>query len=439
MELAPATQIKYEMKNMVAKREEIRGGAMWYYNLSPKRPVNVRYMLLMKEEVDGAALKRAVDVTMTRYPYLKKRIVVYKESYCLEDNPLPVVVLNTPKTVTLCGKEANYHQIAITYFGKAIYLSNTHSIYDGRGRGPFLHTLMYYYCKFRYNEEVDMPGVQTVESPIDPAEWFDPFKLPLPEVKLKIDIPAAPSEVMHLSDMGLVTPSEFHVHHLRLDEKALMAKCKANDATPNTEIALLMARAIAKVHPDSTAPIVAGVYCDVRKPLGAEKSHQPLVTTLSLEYKSEMRNLPISEQNTIFRGMIMLQSDSSALLEGQKAMAGAVDAILSQPTLEKKLEVGQATLASVMKSHTFLVSYSGKGSFGSCDKHIAAAFPQVSAKGMNILMEVTSADGWFFITFIQEWREDVYFNAFMKEIVAQGLDFDLLYSAHNEQPGFSLK
>ena len=53
-------------------------------------------------------------------------------------------------------------------------------------------------------------------------------------------------------------------------------------------------------------------------------------------------------------------------------------------------------------------------------------------------MEITAADGWFYITFMQDWREDVYFNAFLKEIVALGLDFDLLYSSEAKAPAFSL-
>lgn len=412
---------------------------MWYYNLSPQRSVTVRYVLCMNDTVDGEALKRAVQLTVSRYPYLCKRIVKHKESYYLQHNPLPVVVLNTIKPITLCGTEANYHQFAISYSDRSIFFNNTHSIYDGRGRGPFLHTLVYYYCKFRYDEVVDMPGVWLADSPIRPEEWYDPFDfaLPEPEIKLpKLDIPAG---AMKLADMGYVHRSVFQVHYLCINEKDVMQICKEKDATPNTFISLLMARAIARIHPDSKDPIVAGVYCDVRNPLGAELSHHPLVTTLSLEYKPEMRNLPIDIQDTIFRGMIILQSDPSYLLEGQKGIAAVNEVINSQPTLEGKIAVAQGALGQVFRQHTFLVSYSGRGTFGSCDKHITAAFPMAVGMGMGLLMEITSAAGYFYITFIQEWKEDIYFDAFLKEIIGQGLDFNLLLSAQNEQAKFSLK
>ncbi len=40
-----------------------------------------------------------------------------------------------------------------------------------------------------------------------------------------------------------------------------------------------------------------------------------------------------------------------------------------------------------------------KKSFGSCDKHIEAIFPAGEPIGIGILMEITAADGWFYVTF----------------------------------------
>lgn len=55
-----------------------------------------------------------------------------------------------------------------------------------------------------------------------------------------------------------------------------------------------------------------------------------------------------------------------------------------------------------------------------------------------MLIEVTSADGWFDLAISQEWQEDVYFNAFLKELTSLGLEYDLLYSAPNVPARFCL-
>ena len=113
--------------------------------------------------------------------------------------------------------------------------------------------------------------------------------------------------------------------------------------------------------------------------------------------------------------------------------------INSLPTLKDKFDAVQAGMEAFFSRTTFSVSYSGKKSFGSCDKHIAALFPVGEPIGIGILMEVTAADGWFYIVFMQDWREDVYFNAFLKEIASMNLEFDLLYSSEAIAPKFSLE
>ena len=178
-----------------------------YYCLNEHISKSFRYIVHMKDEVDGKALRDALDITMTRYPYLKKRIVADGKGYMLEDNDLPLVVKESDKPMTLCGSESNYHLFALTYFGKDIFFNNVHAIFDGRGRGPMLHTLMYYYCKMRYGGEEEMPEVWLAGTPVDPAEYFDPFTVPLPETDDLLPKPEIPAKALRLEEQGLVVRS----------------------------------------------------------------------------------------------------------------------------------------------------------------------------------------------------------------------------------------
>ena len=410
-----------------------------YYCLSGKVSKSFRYIIKMKEDIDGALLEKALNITMTRYPYLKKRIISDEKGYRLADNDLPLVVKESDKPMTLCGSESNYHLFALTYYGKDIFFNNVHAIFDGRGRGPVLHTLMYYYCSMRYNEEVDMPGVWLAGTPVDPAEYFDPFTMPLPETDGLLPQPAVPSKAMRLEEQGLVVRSHQHLHYIRINEKQLMSICKSSDGTPNTILSLLMSRAIDKLHPDSDEPIVGQVYCDYRSVLKAEKSHHNMVTTLPLVYDRSMRDMPLEMQNTAMRGSILYHSDPSVLLNTVAGIKAACEAVNALPTLQDKLDAVGQGMGAFFNQTTFAISYSGKKSFGTCDRHIAALFPAGEPVGIGVLMEVTAADGWFYVVFMQDWREDVYFNAFLKEIVSLGLDFDLLYSSEAKAPAFSLE
>ena len=141
---------------------------------------------------------------------------------------------------------------------------------------PFMKTLIYYYCLLRYNEPIEMDNVNLEDSEIDPEEYREPFMQKLPKRKRfgpGVSMPRA----MKLSKMGLVKVSEPLVRCMRIDEKELMAWCRQHDATPNVAIAIMMNRAIHKLHPDSKLPIGASVSCDLRTTLNAPKSHWSLI------------------------------------------------------------------------------------------------------------------------------------------------------------------
>jgi len=312
-----------------------------------------------------------------------------------------------------------------------IFMNNTHAIFDGRGRGPLLHTIMYYYCKFRYDEEVQMDGVLLADTPVNPAEYADPYINELPKAKFEIPTFNISKDVLRLNDMGYVRITEPQIHIVSISEKELMSKCKSSDATPNTAITLLICRAIRKIHPDTDKKIVAGVYCDLRSSLNVPDTHNSLVTTLDLEYDNRMDEMSFSEQNTIFRGKMMAMSDPGYLLPLLENDRNFCHSLTSLPTLEQKVETATNAMNSLFKSHTFLVSYSGKSNFGSCDKHISAVIPAPYSHEIGILVEITAADGYFEITWAQEWKIDIYFNGFLREMRSLGLDYDLNFSGEN--------
>lgn len=409
-----------------------------FYCLNEHISKSFRYIIHMKDEIDGAMLSKALEITMQRYPYLKKRIVADAKGYKVEKNDLPVVVKKSDAPMVLCGAEANYHLFALTYFGNDIFFNNVHAIFDGRGRGPMLHTLMYYYCSLRYNETVDMPGVWLVDSPIDEAEFLDPFTRPLPSSDVSLPLPQTPAKALRLEEQGLVVRSHQHLHYIRINERQLMSLCKSSDGTPNSILSLLMCHAIDKMHPNATEPIVGQVYCDYRSVVNAEKSHRNMVTTIPLVYHPAMREMSMEFQNTVFRGNMLYHTEPSVLLRTVEGIKEACSAVNALPTLQDKFDAVAQGMAGFFAQTTFAVSYAGKKSFGSCDKHIQALFPAGEPIGIGILLEVTAADGWFYVVFMQDWREDVYFNAFLKEIVSLNLDFDLLYSSEAKAPTFSL-
>ena len=176
---------------------------------------------------------------MKRYPYLRLKLVKGLFSDHLEYNDAPLVVLNTSEALTLGQTQTNGHLLALTYKRSSIYVNNSHGILDGRGRAPFMKTLIYYYCLLRYNEPAEMENVNLEGSEIDPEEYREPFMQKLPK-RRRFGPGDSMPKAMKLSKMGLVKKSDPLVHCLRINEKELMDWCKQHDATPNVAIAIMM-------------------------------------------------------------------------------------------------------------------------------------------------------------------------------------------------------
>jgi len=404
-------------------KQPIFSAAPYFYPISKQVGYTVRYIIRMNEEIDGDALKKAFETAMQRYPYLKLKLVkgIYQDH--LEYNDAPLVVLNTSEALEL-GSQTNGHLIALTYKRRSIYINNSHGLVDGRGRGPFMKTLLYYYCKFKYDEDVEMEGVNLADSPIDPAEYEDPFMRPIPKRKL-IFYSRAKIKALQLRDMGLVKVSEPMVYCLQIGEATFMKWCKEHDATPNVAISVLLQRAIKKLHPDTKQKIASTITCDLRTTLNAPKSHWSMVDIVQLTYDKRMDNLPINDQCTIYRGQLLLQSDPDVFYLGTLIRQIEFRALYLLPKFLKKI-VCRMSLRGIDLKGTFNLSYTGKVSYGTCDKHIRGLFSEPNF-GSDFACEVTVAKGQFILDIHQNWKEPVYVDALISEFEANGIHAEKTY------------
>lgn len=412
--------------------------AFYLYTMSEHMPSTVRYCIKMTDPVDGDALKSAVDTAFRRYPYLKKSLVEDSKGRYLIDNPRPIAVLETDGKVILNSEQTNFQLVAISYSGQFIYFNNSHAILDGRGRVPVLKTLLYYYCTARYGVEVSVDGVNLADSPIDPAEYAEPLDSVIStDVFPSISPCAVEGEPMGLMSMGLVhSEGRMRKKILKIDEKQFMALCHHSDATPNTGLCLVMCRAIRRVHPDSPKVPVASVAVDLKDTFGTPRTCYPAVWVVNMAYDRQMESLPFEEQSTIFRGKLILDTDKSNMVRLADSFQQFSKAVLAQKDLESK----QAFLASALSSAapgTFSVSYAGKSSYGTCDAYVHGTASEVFVFS-PMTMEVTVAGGSFFLTYSQLFEEEVYFNAFLEELDALGVDYAIESDSYIDGPGMNI-
>lgn len=420
--------------------QKILSGVPYYFGVRKGPAGTVRYTVKMKDEVDGAALEKAVRTAFKRYPYLKKSLVRHGLDRRIVDNPAPIAVLHTAEHVTLNSPEVNNHLIAISWYGNYIYFNNSHGMMDGRGRTNILKTLLYYYCKERYGEDIEMENVFLEDSRIDPAEYEEPFETPdlkrTEKIKLPSDLlPLSKKHTLSLSKASALKKNDYLKMTLfRFDEKSFMQLCKSSDATPNTAVSLVFMRALDKMFPDGKKIPVASVCVDTRKAFGKPKTH--LSTTLfgKLAFERAMRGKSFAEQNTILRGQLMLTADP----DSQKRI-GRLYSIVFRITRAMRIVALKdffikSIVGATSASYSFMVSYAGKVSYGDCDKHIHGLVSAPYVSEAEIMMELTVADGYFYVSWFQMWDDDIYLDAYVKELSELGVPAEILATEKIDGP-----
>lgn len=423
------------MKDSIDKKE-LYSALPYYHSVGKKRTNVVKYIIRFHEEVDGDALRKAVDTAIQRYPYFRVKIVENAWKTYLVPNDAPMVISHSMEPVHLGSEASNHHLMAFGYWDNNLFIYNFHGLMDGRGRGPFQKTLLYYYCMFRYNENVEMDNVNLADSPVDPEEYLDPFNNDIPQNrKIKLLIPK--SFGMRLIKMGKVTPGDTRIRLIKLPEKETIDWCKQHDATPNTAVSALMCRAIHQVHPDSKKSIIAGVCCDLRSALNVRKPYASLVYFLHLAFDQKMVKQDLDTQLTEFRGQLILQSDPDILRRLLGVLKYIFAFINAVPSRVLKRLVSRLIMSSIYKQTTFGVSYTGKVSYGSCDKHIKGLYSEPNTPDAGIFIEITAGDGNLMLTFAQEWESDIYFDAFCQQLEENGLKYKTVFKELANMPEMS--
>ena len=398
--------------------QEITAGGFFYYGV----PLQVRGIFTMRDKVSREDLQRAVDTAMPRFPYFCIRAVEKDGRYVQEYNDAPFVVLEREDPPSPGTAEVNGHMHIFGCWEDKIYADFFHGIGDGRGTVPTLvESVLYYYCKFHYNEELNVPGVITADSEPSPGEYADPFLY----AKKPAEVPVFYRRVTESFAFPepVVAPGDPQtVYTFNLNQKEFMRYTKAVDGSPAAIAALLLCRAIDRVHPERELPIVSNMPVDLRSALGCENTCQNCIDFLQLVYTTKMRGVPLDRQATGFRGQIFLQSDRDYLNDRFYDYVQSFRAVQAAPTLEEKRQAELAILPVVPGS---CVSYMGQLSMGDVDRYRLNFRGAFDATGFGLVIEIFCAGDTISICLMNGLQTDAYVKAFIQELDDAGLNYQL--------------
>ena len=380
-----------------------------------------RIRIRMRDRIDPETMRRAVDTTMTRYPYFCVELQKKENRYLFAQNSRPIVIADSPRGVVLASEESNYHFVAFSCFDDWMFMDMSHALTDGTGAIEVIRTLLYYYCTEHYHARFEKNGIRLAGDLIPAEEWEDPaLRIPDPPASEGEEIPDA----LDLIEEGkLQADKEKTVFSITIPESEFMRFNLQNDGSPATMTTLFLSRAVAALYPDSEKPIRISLCVNLRKALRAPLAHQSLVGGAWLEYKEKMRNWPLDRQATAYRGMVFVQTRDESALASLAGINRNARNLLSMETDRERADAAGRTSDFLKRVLTATVSYVGKADLGEAESYIREFHAWANAMNEPLLIEISAVNHQFTLDVIQNFSSPVYVNAFLRQLEENGIRY----------------
>lgn len=420
--------------------QKIVSEGMYYYTVDPSVPQTFRIVLKLQDAIDGMLLQNAADCALKRYPYYAVCCQKNEREYYYEPNKEPFHVLNTKEPVKLGGKASNRYLMALSYYDDTIYLNVFHGMTDATGAMRFLRTLTYYYCCTRYDDNLSSEGIWINNGEKIPQEELEnPYlsilkgnrTLPKPDITIN---PPETRKAWNLFQDSRIHRSSQVSYRVKISETDLMKYCHDQDGTPAVVLSLLFSHAIDRLNPKITQPIVTGMAVNLRSALSAPKYFGSPLGMAFLSYDENIRNLPFITQATAYRGRLFLSSDRDHLLAEINASCKLYKMLDELPTIDMKRQLACKVRDRLLGKATFVVSYVGPSHMGATESYVKELELENDAYNNGIILELMASNNYFFLNFIQEWQEDLYFQAFCEKLEEYNISYEVLDRLSNEVP-----
>ena len=388
---------------------------------SPENPMTMGVTAVLTEEIDGELLKEAALELRERFAYFYVRAKIEDNDIVVVPNPLPMTVRNTWAPIELASKEANYHLAAIKYEGNRICLEMNHALSDGAGVSPFFKSLLFVYLSKKTGVSFPAQGFRLPGSEAPLSETGDPFAAvdtdsiqePFYEKKPTADYYRLPSR----------TGEADHIYYLKLPVSAVMKYCKENDGSPNVIMAVLIARAIRCVDPQSEKTVTVSVAIDHKSMLGNFENYRMFANAYELDFPKERQLDDIMKSCTLTRGQLMLQAQPENSAWYIKTRKMGFEKMNAMP-LQMKLDMLPKAASAVR--WTAAVSYEKSRSFGPLDPYIKELYGLAEVRSIDVICEIACINNSFFVALAQCNSSTELFEALLCELEQAGVPFEIM-------------
>ena len=370
----------------------------------------------MKDRISGGPIQRALTACEKRFPYLVRKLVERNGVYYMAPDYNSMVAVCTAKFRKLGSMATGYHLVDVTFFRNIIRVSFHHGLCDGKGILPFVESLLYYYCSFRYRKEFSSDGIRLLGQVIDPEEDKEPFKR---EYFYSDDSKVYNSDTtaLHLPEAA-VNPTRSWRTELIMDEDRFVSAAKDAGATPSLFAAILISSALQKLNMDADKPIMCNLAMDIRKVLGMEKTHCDCISTAYLPFTVADLESDMKTTAANFRKLLNAQREENTVKASVNKQIYLYNKLDELKTLDEKKRM--MAFFDGMVNDTYVLSYLGRLNLNDYSRYVdSTRFYNNAVSGLVVNM--LCAGGKMTIDVLQGFDDMKYADAIRNAIEPYGL------------------
>lgn len=379
----------------------------------------MRFIVQLKENIDGKILEDAVQKGMRKYPFYCVSLKLEEPEYVYEYNDLPIVVKEGDDVLEIGREQTNYHQVYFSYAEKRIYADISHTLTDGAGEINIIYSVMSFYLNEKYGEHFPecFPG-SFVEGGVKESDYEDPLKQ-IPQLD-KIPYVREELRVESFSIEKNVRAERMNVmYRFKSKEEPIVSYVKKLGCSPYALFALLANRAIYSVH--KAEGIKCCVCINLRHALNAPRGHQNLTYIFILPHTKEISDKGMEEQLKAVHKIVKEDSDVSVQYERLGYRSHLIAECAKSSNLSERMKIIADEVFPKEWIPTSTVSYMRTGEFGAMSSYFDDMIV-TSYLGGCLLVEVAALNGEFIFNFQQSISEDCYFEGYIKDLESLGFE-----------------
>lgn len=318
-----------------------------------------RFTVRLDRRVDGAALCKAADETLGRFPQMAVGLAHDKSNYFYIpiDLPAPVFPGDGTEVRTMGTDDTIGYLFCITYEGDTIRADWFHSLADGLGFLVFLKSLLYHYFRI-LGLPVEPGDIRTSDTEFEAEEAEDAV--------MKIDL-VQPDEYPRFPAFrvpGVTTDGnpEDTVVQIRLPFSKLHGMVKEYQASPVTFICPLFSSAVHEKYcaPEEERPVIASIPVNLR-PYFPSKTTRCFIAGAGIPYDRKMAGLPFEDILKIEKGLLDFQTQAAELAaDAKKTAVETLELLDADLPLEEKCRLVRTSIEQTSGQATYVITNMGR-------------------------------------------------------------------------------